>query len=59
MYHAQFEHGESDEMAKNLENSIPMGRIAKPEEICATICFLLSDEASYTTGQIHTVSGGA
>jgi 3-oxoacyl-[acyl-carrier protein] reductase len=58
MYHSQLQHSESDEMARNLEASIPMGRIAKPEEIAATISFLLSDEASYTTGQIHCVSGG-
>lgn len=33
-------------------------RIGKPEEIAAAIVFLLSDEASFITGQILTVDGG-
>lgn len=37
---------------------IPMRRLGKPEEIAATIAFLLSDEACYITGQILFVDGG-
>lgn len=33
-------------------------RVGKPEEIASTIQFLLSDKASYTTGQVYTVDGG-
>lgn len=33
-------------------------RMGKPEEIAAAICFLLSGEASFITGQILTVDGG-
>jgi 2-keto-3-deoxy-L-fuconate dehydrogenase len=36
----------------------PMGRIGRPEEIAALAVYLASDEASYTTGQIHIVDGG-
>ncbi len=35
-----------------------MKRLAKPEEIAATIAFLLSDDASYITGQTIHVDGG-
>ncbi len=38
--------------------SIPMGRIAKPEEVAVPCCFLLSEAASYITGQHLTVDGG-
>ena len=38
--------------------NIPMRRLAKPEDIAATIAFLASDDASYITGEAITVSGG-
>jgi 3-oxoacyl-[acyl-carrier protein] reductase len=37
---------------------IPMGRWAQPEEVVKTVCFLLSDASSYTTGQHLGVNGG-
>ena len=37
---------------------VPMGRIGRPEEIAAVVNFLLSDEASYITGQTLVASGG-
>jgi len=37
---------------------VPMRRLGKPDEIAATIAFLLSDEASYITGQTLFVDGG-
>ena len=36
----------------------PMGRVGKPEEIAALALYLASDEAAFTTGQIHVVDGG-
>lgn len=39
-------------------NQIPMGRYGKVEEIAKTVKFLLSDDASYTTGQNIRVDGG-
>lgn len=37
---------------------IPMGRWASPEEVCGPVLYLLSDSASYVTGQILSVNGG-
>lgn len=48
----------SDEDLKDLEEDIPIGRLAKPEEIAQTISFLLSNKASYITGQVLAVNGG-
>jgi 3-oxoacyl-[acyl-carrier protein] reductase len=37
---------------------IPFGRWASPEEVSKPVCFLLSDAASYITGQHLSVNGG-
>ena len=36
----------------------PMGRLGRPDEIAATVAWLISPEASYVTGSDITVSGG-
>lgn len=37
---------------------IPLGRPGQPEEVAGAVAWLLSDEASYTTGAILRVAGG-
>ena len=39
-------------------DKIPLGRMAKPEEIAEMILFLASDKANYITGQTFCVDGG-
>jgi meso-butanediol dehydrogenase / (S,S)-butanediol dehydrogenase / diacetyl reductase len=41
-----------------LEQEIPLRRLQQPEEVAASIAFLLSDEADYITGEALNVSGG-
>lgn len=36
----------------------PMGRIGRAEEVAALVVYLASDEASFTTGQVHAIDGG-
>jgi NAD(P)-dependent dehydrogenase (short-subunit alcohol dehydrogenase family) len=38
---------------------VPMGRLAEASEIASVVVFLLSDAASYLTGQVVVVAGGA
>jgi NAD(P)-dependent dehydrogenase (short-subunit alcohol dehydrogenase family) len=40
------------------ENEVPLGRIAKPQEISKVALFLASKEASYITGAVIPVDGG-
>jgi 3-oxoacyl-[acyl-carrier protein] reductase len=37
---------------------IPMGRAGRPEEVAAMICWMASDECSFTTGATFDISGG-
>ena len=38
--------------------SVPMGRMAEPEEIAEAVAFLASDRAAYITGTVLSVNGG-
>jgi 2-hydroxycyclohexanecarboxyl-CoA dehydrogenase len=41
-----------------MQRTIPMGRIAKPEDVAGAVAYLVSEEAGYVTGQVLSVSGG-
>lgn len=43
---------------KGLEESIPIGRLAEPEEVAAAVVFLASAESSGITGTVLSVDGG-
>jgi NAD(P)-dependent dehydrogenase (short-subunit alcohol dehydrogenase family) len=48
----------SEEIKAILASGVPLGRVADPEEVANAIAFLVSDKASFITGQIVTVDGG-
>jgi 3-oxoacyl-[acyl-carrier protein] reductase len=49
----------SEERRKEIIASIPLGRLGKPEDVAEAVLFLVSDSASFITGEILDVNGGA
>ncbi|RLM27841.1 3-oxoacyl-[acyl-carrier-protein] reductase [Brenneria alni] len=50
--------GRSPEFISNMEKSIPLGRLGKPDDVAGAALFLASDSASYITGTTIVVDGG-
>ena len=48
----------NEELMETFIAQIPLGRIAKPNEMSGMVLFLVSDAASYVTGSTFTVDGG-
>jgi len=43
---------------ETLVARIPLGRLGEADDVAAAVCFLVSDEAAYITGQVLAVNGG-
>ena len=49
----------NDDILKELLKGIPLGRIARVQDVVRVVAFLSSDQSDYLTGEILSVSGGA
>ena len=49
----------NEEFLRDLEQTQPIGRVGQPDEIGGLALYLASDEASYVTGQVFVIDGGA
>lgn len=54
-FHQRFS---SPERIRQMVSEVPLGRIGKPEDVAPLVVFLVSDQASYITGQVVEVNGG-
>ena len=50
--------GITQEHVDYMVERIPMGRIGEPEEVAALVCWLASEECSFSTGATFDISGG-
>jgi 2-dehydro-3-deoxy-L-rhamnonate dehydrogenase (NAD+) len=50
--------GLSEEHLGYMVERIPMGRVGEPEEVASLVCWLASEECSFSTGATYDVSGG-
>jgi 3-oxoacyl-[acyl-carrier protein] reductase len=50
---------EDPKSGEEIRREIPLGRVGKPEEIAAPVLFLCTEHASFITGEIFNVNGGA
>lgn len=50
--------GGNTKLVEALRRAIPFGRLGEPEEVAAVVAFLVSDDATFVTGQTISVSGG-
>ena len=57
---AEYKQGASnpEKLIEAFTRAIPLGRIGHPEDLPGAILFLASDDASFITGQVLSVSGG-
>ena len=47
-----------EDATKAMVENTPLGRVAEPEEIAGAVRFLVSEEASFITGEVLLVDGG-
>jgi len=47
------------EWITSMEQAIPLGRMARPEEVANAVSYLLSEEASFVTGSVLVANGGS
>jgi len=48
----------SDEHLEYMTSRIPLSRVGEPSEVAALICWLASEEMSFSTGAVFDISGG-
>lgn len=48
----------ADDVAGDLTDRIPLGRLGVPNDVARLVAFLASDEASFITGQAYNLTGG-
>ena len=50
--------GMSDDHVSYMVERIPLGRMGRVDEVAALVCWLASEECSFSTGATYDISGG-
>ncbi len=48
----------SEDLTAKIKAGIPLGKLGSPEDVAASVAYLVSDAADYVTGQVLHVNGG-
>jgi len=57
-FRANLEDEEKGKIMRSVQKWIPLKRFGEPEEIARAVLFMVSDDSSFVTGQVLSVSGG-
>lgn len=58
-YDTEMSHNLNDEQKEQILRRTPLGRLGVPEDVVGAVLFLLSDQASFITGQVLVIDGGS
>lgn len=58
-YETEMSHSLNEEQKKQILRRTPLGRLGEPKDVVGAVIFLLSDEASFITGQLLVIDGGS
>jgi len=47
-----------EKVKENILTAIPMGKLGEADDVAGAVCYLVSDDAQYVTGQVIHVNGG-
>jgi 3-oxoacyl-[acyl-carrier protein] reductase len=58
-YDTEMSRNLNDEQKTQIQRRTPLGRLGTPADVVGAVLFFLSDQASFITGQVLTIDGGA
>ncbi len=58
-YDSEMSHSLSENQKEQILRRTPLGRLGVPEDVVGSVMFLLSEKASFITGQVFVIDGGS